>query len=523
MVPSNEVQGMIKGQVISGDFSQVIIRQKSSQQLELGELLIVDCGSYKILFQIYDLLFASQISKQNLELISGMHLEEDVDMELFDKDLRYYTLAKLKNLLVIGKSKVSLSKSLPPIFATARELSREDLTFLTTPKNPFFLGYLRSGSKILDQKIFLDCNKVLSHHVLIPATTGRGKSNLTKCLLYDLVNQDNAGILVLDPHDEYFGRNSLGLKDHPKADDKVLYYTPKNPPNNAMTLKINLKCLKPSHFSSVMSWSDPQNEAIYAYYKRYNDLWIEALLLSRELPNFNEATLNVLKRRFMSILDITVHKDEAFESLECKSIFDNISGASTMTDVCSALEKAKTVIIDTSSFTSHTELLISNIFASEIFNHYKRYKFDGSLDSRPVISIVLEEAPRVIGKQVLESGPNVFSRIAKEGRKFKIGLFAITQLPSLIPKDILANMNTKIILGIEMSQERQAIIDSASQDLSTDQRNIASLDVGEAIISSNFAKFPIPISIPLFEDIVREGKKDSGSSITSKSYPGLKG
>jgi len=65
-------------------------------------------------------------------------------------------------------------------------------------------------------------------------------------------------------------------------------------------------------------------------------------------------------------------------------------------------------------------------------------------------------------------------------------------------------MNTKIILGNELSSERSAIIDSASQDLSADDQNIASLDKGEAIISSNFTKFAIPIQIPLFEDYIEK-------------------
>ena len=99
---------------------------------------------------------------------------------------------------------------------------------------------------------------------------------------------------------------------------------------------------------------------------------------------------------------------------------------------------------------------------------------------------------------------NIYATIAKEGRKFKVGLMAITQLSSVIPRTILANMNTKIILGNEMKQEREAIIASASQDLSEDDKNIASLDKGEAIISSIFVPFAMPIKIPLFEDIVKE-------------------
>ena len=59
-------------------------------------------------------------------------------------------------------------------------------------------------------------------------------------------------------------------------------------------------------------------------------------------------------------------------------------------------------------------------------------------------------------------------------------------------------MNTKIILGMEMATERNAVIESASQDLSDSQRTIASLDKGEAIVTSSFVKFAIPLKIPLF-------------------------
>ena len=67
-------------------------------------------------------------------------------------------------------------------------------------------------------------------------------------------------------------------------------------------------------------------------------------------------------------------------------------------------------------------------------------------------------------------------------------------------------MNTKIILGMEMAPERQSIIESAAQDLSTDSRAIASLDKGEAIISSNFARFAIPVRIPFFPVFAKKEK-----------------
>ena len=219
--------------------------------------------------------------------------------------------------------------------------------------------------------------------------------------------------------------------------------------------------------------------------------------------SFHEGTLAVVRRRLLALLDLRLTPS----GVQCRGVFDSIAGKTTIADIVGELEKSHVVIIDTSSFSSDVELLIGSMLASNIFHKYKAYKREGTLREKPVISIVLEEAPRVLGKDVLERGPNVFSAIAREGRKFKIGLTAITQLPSLIPREILANMNTKIVLGIEMAQERKAIIESAAQDLSEDSRMIASLDIGEALITSNFARFATPTRIPLFEDLLLEETK----------------
>ena len=157
--------------------------------------------------------------------------------------------------------------------------------------------------------------------------------------------------------------------------------------------------------------------------------------------------------------------------------------------------------------------------ATKLFEKYKFYKARGELPQKPVVSVIIEEAPRVIGEDVIESrSDNIYSIIAKEGRKFKIGLTAITQLSSVIPKTILANMNTKIILGNEMKHERQAIIESASQDLSDDDRNIASLDKGEAIISSIFVPFAIPIKIPLFDELSENQSKSTDKNTKTKVF-----
>ena len=297
---------MIKGQVLSGEFGRILVRQKSDQKLELGELLIADTSDGKILLQVFDLIYGSQISQLNLELISGMKLEENTNLDFMDPKLRNYNLALMKNLITIKDNNAKVCKTLPNFFSEIREITKDDLKFLTKPKNPLYLGNLRSGSKTLDMGIFLEGDKVFTHHMLIAASTGKGKSNLMSCMLWDTLDKDYCGIMVLDPHDEYYGRNKLGLKDHPSK-NKVVYYTPKNPPAGCKTLKINLNVIKPQHFNGVVDWSDPQRQALAAYYKNYGEQWIEAVILEKSLGEgyeFMEGTIAVIKRRLLSLLNL---------------------------------------------------------------------------------------------------------------------------------------------------------------------------------------------------------------------------
>ncbi len=289
-------------------------------------------------------------------------------------------------------------------------------------------------------------------------------------------------------------------KDHPTAKDNVIYYSPRPIPGS-ISLVFDYKSIKPWHFRGVVDFSQAQREAMSAAYNNYREDWLLAILTGKELSYVNQGTIAVLKRKIDTVLGLYLADDGTVQSRS--KVFDKTLGSRTIQDILAQLESGKKVIVDTSNFTDELELLIGSMIITEVFNNYRRYKLEGNFDQKPLISIVVEEAPRVLSNEVLKSGKNIFSIIAREGRKFKVGLIAITQLTSIIPKTVLANMNTKIILGNELSSERSAIIESASQDLSTDDQNIASLDKGEAIVSSNFTKFAIPIKIPLFEDHIK--------------------
>lgn len=483
---------MVKGLIIGGEFGNILVRQKTELPFELGELLVAESAQGKMLVQVFDLLYGSQLSQQQLELISGMKLEEDASLQLMDAKLRTYVLSRVKNLAVMQSDSSSSAKLLPTFFSNVRDITAADVSFLTTPPNALALGKLRSGSKVLDVPVSVDGRKALSHHILIAGTTGRGKSVLMTNILSDILGKGYAGMLVLDPHDEYFEK----LQGHPLAREKLSYYTPHKPPVGARSLKVHLSLLTPRHFDGVVDWSDAQRQCLHAYYNSYRDAWVEAVIREHSLQQqFHEGTIAVVRRTLMQLLSLDCDEQK---NVVCHGVFDTTAGMTTISDIVNELDSARTVIIDTSSFHGSIEILIGSLVAHRVLERHKDYEL-AEMKSRPVVSIVLEEAPRVLGKDVLERGSNVFATIAREGRKFNVGLLAITQLPSLIPREVLANMNTKIILGIELKPERAAIIESAAQDLSSDERMIASLDKGEAIVTSNFLSFAMPVRIPFEE------------------------
>ncbi len=498
-------------QIIGGEHGQILIRQKAGERIELGDLLVADDptdpGS-SMLLQVHNLRYGSQENDLNLQLMSGMQLELHEGGDFLEPQLRSYVLAEVTSLLVIergaqGHSRSRRPKHLPSFFRDLRRVRPSDLDVLTQPAHPVFLGYLRSGSRTIPQvRVAIDGVDMFTHHVLVPATTGRGKSNLMKVMLWSTLGKDYCGLLVLDPHDEYYGREGHGLKDHPDAPESLVYYSP-DPPRGSPALRINLRRIRPDHLRGIVPMTEAQGQAAWTLWHHHRDAWLAALLLGQE-EEFSQldiggATIGALRRKLRLALGVRTNEGQVVSRNE---VFTTEGGDSTLSDIVEHLQNGRKVIVDTSRLSDSAELLIGSIVAGEVFRNYQGFKAAGRLRAMPVISFVIEEAPRVLGGGSEE--PNIFGTIAREGRKFRIGLVAITQLCSLIPREIMANLNTKVILGNEMAAEREAIISSASQDLTRDSQLIAGLDRGEAIVSSVFTKFAIPIQVPFFDELVAQ-------------------
>lgn len=265
----------IVGQVIGGKVAEILARQKSGKKIELGDLLVVEEDGAILILQVYDLGYGSQVSQPMRELIAGLKLEGyGTELSFLEPELRNYVMAEVKTVARIKGNEVNIPKTLPSFFSSIRHITEEDLTFLVKPPNPVYLGKVRSGSKALNVDVHLNAIDAFTHHIVIPATTGRGKSNLVKVMLWSIVEQNNFGILVLDPHDEYYGKHGKGLKDHPDAKKNLLYYS-STPLQGTNTLVVNLRSIMPWHFQGIVAFTDAQLDAIRLYHNRFHEEWIK--------------------------------------------------------------------------------------------------------------------------------------------------------------------------------------------------------------------------------------------------------
>jgi hypothetical protein len=116
---------------------------------------------------------------------------------------------------------------------------------------------------------------------------------------------------------------------------------------------------------------------------------------------------------------------------------------------------------------------------------------DGHGIGRPnPVLVVLEEAHRYLGEgSGFSSG--AASRIAREGRKYGVGLLLVTQRPSELPETALAQCGTMISLRLGNSQDQGHIRAALPDSVTGLAATLPSLRTGEAVVSGEATTLPV--------------------------------
>lgn len=104
--------------------------------------------------------------------------------------------------------------------------------------------------------------------------------------------------------------------------------------------------------------------------------------------------------------------------------------------------------------------------------------------------IVLEEAHNYLKAGENSIASKSVQTIAKEGRKYGVGLLLVTQRPSELDETVLSQCGTVIALRMNNSKDRGHIRSAIQDELQTMIDLLPSLRTGEAIISGESVKIP---------------------------------
>ncbi len=407
-----------------------------------------------------------------------------------------------------GRERFRKSRTIPAKFSPVTKAEKEEFRFLAEVMGDIEVGRLRNGSREVREIPVALHSEAMDHHMGVFATTGMGKSNFMKvfaasCMKNASSKRSKFGLLIVDPHGEYiFGKKGTkGLLHLDRYRSGIVCYsTDPGHLNDPLVSQLTVKRseILPQDIEVLYDWTPAQREALEAVSRVfYEEAWLEDIITpegaSRMVSEgFHEKTVGRISRTIKTILD----KNRYISDL-----------TSSVPGIISNLLAGKVVLVDIPTLGERSELFLLSLLSRSILDRYKRESAEGAKGRSCLITV--EEAQRVLGGG--EGSLARFESIAREGRKFGVGLCAVTQQPKLIDKQLLSQFNTLVILGLADRNDRTRLEESAKQDLSTLDVEIQTLEKGEAIVSTLKIPFPVPASIHLYEKYLEWLNRDGSA------------
>ncbi|VVB54824.1 DNA double-strand break repair helicase HerA [uncultured archaeon] len=358
------------------------------------------------------------------------------------------------------------------------------------------LGQLASRDSI---PVCLDINELVGKHCAVLAMTGAGKSYTVGVIIEELLAK-KASIVVFDLHGEY--KNI----EYPPAATKVYGMDGKN------KLSIPAGDLSLSDFINLIpdmtsTQKDLLDEALNIAYRFYDNYDLAVLLeilgtlydykKGDNKKSVNESVLppgllkEVTKKMGLSTIGALTRRIRRLDNM---GIF-NMEGA----PIREIAAKNQLTVIDLSEADERVSETVVAALCRRIFNaRRKNVKEEKITEGLPhPVFIVLEEAHNFAPRMAEENTPSrsILRRIAREGRKFGVGLCIVSQRSNKLDSDILSQCNTQIIMKVVNPSDQEYIrqsVESVTEDVVNDLPGLAR---GEAIVVGSAVKLPVPVRI----------------------------
>ncbi len=469
--------------------------------------------------------------------------DDDQELEspaLIENVIRVSLIGTLKDMVGTNPNVFSRTlETVPEIDADCFVLEGERLTkFMKSISKSVKEGKqpLSLGKYTIDEEAeaWLDGNRFFQRHAVMVGSTGSGKSWSVARILEQVAPLPNADAILFDIHGEYEPINgdgiqhlrvagpgdldgSLGLTDgviflpywlltYEEMLALLLDRSDQNAPNQAMVfsrevMKAKRAILEAEKKPEVLANFTVDSPVPYELGEVISKL---GELDTQMVPG---ATKKDIKGPFNGKLTRFVQRLEA-KSADRRLGFLFAAGEDAMEydwmpALCKTLlgstgqrGQGGVKIIDFSEVPSDVLPLIIGLVARIVFSVQQWT----SKDKRHPISLICDEAhlyipSRAESSAVDQAAVASFERIAKEGRKYGVGLVVVSQRPAEVNRTVLSQCNNFVAMRLTNAEDQAVIRRLLPDSLGGFSDLLPILDIGEALVVGDCSMLPSRIRI----------------------------
>ena len=487
---------MSLGYVI-GESKPTFVTALTSRPLSVGEYIIMDTDDGKIL----GLVEKSKVSSAAFTDVKNFdEARESIEIAEINKRDKTFTanigiLGFLENL----QKGQSIIPAIPPIPGTEiLQPTKEELKGIFSSAEP---GWVKIGNllrnKTIDVKVNLD--KIVSRHLGILAMTGMGKSNLVSLVTKQIGNLKGT-VIIFDYHNDY---TTLNI-----------------PRINVIDAKINPRLLDADQLSEVLEIRDGANVqqrvlrmAFTKNVKESKEFWKKLETEVDFIVNSEDKKLKEIRTSAYRIQDIIEEAQRRFEDILDPDMGDPISfikeGRTNVLNISELSEKQANVAV-----AFYLQQILKDRKDASIARH-GRSKREITYRFNSPIFVIIEEAHVFIPKDYDTSAKYWTAKIAREGRKFGLGLGIVSQRPRSVDLNVLSQMGSFAIMKI-IQEDDQRQIASATESTSRELiSQLTSLNVGDAILIGQWTNLPSLVHVDEVKEKIMGADQSAVSAWTN--------
>jgi len=545
-----EDQGI--GEVRSVETARITVRVTDGQRLQkarVGRLVAIQTMGDEWLIGIIE-----RVWRRPVELPTLVEAEMPEDKALIQQEENGVSISLVGTYRARdGQRRDTFSRavfSLPEINRLVfpiEEKSLEDfMGILSASSKADAAEPLKVGTYTLDGKAtaYIDGDKLFQRHAALLGSTGSGKSFTVASILEQSARLPHANMIVLDLHGEYSSMKFAshyriaGIGDLKGARDGAIFLpfwlltydemqsvfvdrSGDNAPNQALALMDSVIEMKrgaiakldraellegftvdtpvPYRLTDLVQSLDAKNEEVIPTGEEYvsgakkGQPKTEKGPLAGKLSRFLIRLKTKMNDRRYAFMYQAPEEYESYDALH--SLVKKLLGTGEMKDDFNPGIK----IIDFSEVPSDILPVVVGLVARLVYQvQFWSAPGQGGDERHPIV-IVCDEAHLYLPSSAGSTGPlerralENFERIAKEGRKYGVGLLVVSQRPSDVSTTILSQCSNIISLRLSNKTDQAVVKQLLPESLEGLMEVLPTLDVGEAVVVGDATLLPTRI------------------------------